>query len=493
MLRKALPNDISNRIFTEKLPLYSYYNALFVPQSPVGIDKKSGLYDYCGNLINQAAIFSGPENNLHIHVQEYKTNLHFQDGYPEVECLFWGGYFSDHYGHFLIETLPRLIRYSLIKNEGNIKIIFLSKKSKEELIKINWIKFLFEKIGISIDDVFIPLFPIKIKEVIFCSDYISEQNYANTESHRIFRSLSEQKFESRQSNPEEKKFAYISRNRLSSGTHKIINEEKIENTLSKIGVSIFYPEELSISDQVNIIEKYRCAGFIGSFFHNCVFASCNPEFLCLSYGENLNLNYSLLDFISNSRGDYYVPKTNVIEKTNDFYEVCEVDNIEQVSNFIVSWFNSNVERNPSYIIKEKERKYPNITTSNPLKIKDKWDRVAKISPHTGKLIFTEEHTSNDVLVDAIILSDADGKSYLVANSSYEPLIKLGKHGHPRKIIPISIKKKEGFFHLKDDQNLFLTSIPKNGYSVSEVKPCEPDEWEQFILTEYMENILLTKP
>ncbi|MBF0860292.1 glycosyltransferase family 61 protein [Gluconobacter sp. LMG 31484] len=486
MFKKALANDISKRIFSEPPALYSYHNVLFIPQSPIGIDKKSGLYDSHGNLINQAAIFSGEENNLHIHVQEYKTRLSFHDEYPEFESFFWGGYFSDHYGHFLIETLPRLMRYSFIKYEKNIKIIFLSKNSKETLIKIKWVKYFLDLLEIDFDDIFIPLFPIKIKKIEFCSDYISEQNYANKNTNRIFSHF----FKKENKSANENKFAYISRKNLMSGTHKIQNEEKLENILSRFGVSIFYSEELSVPEQINIIKNYKCAGFLGSFFHNCLFSSNKVEFLCISYGEKINMNYSLIDFISNASGDYYVQKLNVLGNEPGFYEVCSIDNIEDVSNFIMLWFNSRIDRNPSYFLKENIYRKPSIDKSSVLKIKDIWNRSAKISPHTCKVIFIEENTPNDILVDVVVVSTFDGKNYLMANSSYCPPIKIGGNCVIKNNILVFIEKNEEFFNIKINEEGFLTSIPKNGYSVSDLRPSHPDEWEKFFLTPYTKDILI---
>ncbi|WP_086649322.1 DUF563 domain-containing protein [Gluconobacter sp. DsW_056] len=480
MITKIIPNEISNRVFSYTSEIYHYNNALLIPQSPIGIDKKSGLYDTHGNLINQAAIFSGESNNLHIHVQEYKTNINFHDEHPEFDSLFWGGYFSDHYGHFLIETLPRLIRYSFIKNEKSVKIVFLSKKSKEHLASISWIRFFFEKLGIELEDIFIPLFPIKIKSVLFCSDYISEQNYINKDCKKLF-SVFRKKDENKEKT--QKPFAYISRKNLKSGTHKILNEYLIEEKLSSLGIIIFYPEEMSIDEQINIINNYKISGFLGSFFHNCLFSFGKCEFLCLSYGEKLNLNYSLLDYASESSGDYYVPELEVVGSSDKFYENSLIKNIDETCEFIMEWFLGGVEKSPSYFLQHKIHSYTNQKVIVRYQFFDFWGRIAKLSPHSGKIIFSESGTENDQLVDVVINQCSSGNFFISANSDYFPPIKVGKQSKLEKFIPVSLKQKEKYFYINISEDIYLTAIPKDGYSVSEVRHSQPDEWEQFSIKE----------
>lgn len=109
---------------------------------------------------------------------------------------------------------------------------------------------------------------------------------------------------------------FLSRSRL-GGDRAIGNETELETALARMGFLVVYPEELTLSSQIELFNRHRTfAGCWGSAFHNIILSK-SPEsvvthVLC---DDTPNFNYLMFDAILGNEANYISAMTAVPGKT----------------------------------------------------------------------------------------------------------------------------------------------------------------------------------
>jgi hypothetical protein len=106
----------------------------------------------------------------------------------------------------------------------------------------------------------------------------------------------------------EDRFAYLSKRRLTSGVHRIVNEEEFCEALETLGVEIISPETLSMQDQVGLWrDRPVMAGLSGSMLHTSLFVP-NRTYVALNPEPWINSNQAIIDSINGNRTRTLFPK-----------------------------------------------------------------------------------------------------------------------------------------------------------------------------------------
>ena len=104
---------------------------------------------------------------------------------------------------------------------------------------------------------------------------------------------------------------YLSRRLLESSSRNIINELELEKIFTSAGFAICYPEQLSLGEQVLLINKHEVIiGPIGSALHGILFdISPHRNTVCLTDKDHFNLNFIMIDAIKSVQSTYVAALT----------------------------------------------------------------------------------------------------------------------------------------------------------------------------------------
>lgn len=209
----------------------------------------------------------------------------------------FGGVFFHHFGHFLLETLGRLW---FAKKHPHIPIIFIAHNAyildfEKEILSLLEItnKIYFVDRQIKVNQLFIP-------EAGYCIPNTFD------ESHRCFLSVYK---------PGETisgKKIYLSRRHF-GGESSITNEDELEKLVMEYGYTVVYPEEHSVSEQLELLGSAETVLAIeGSALHSLILLeSVSAHVLIIPRpGQSASLNYTTIAIKKNIK-QTYIPIKNL--------------------------------------------------------------------------------------------------------------------------------------------------------------------------------------
>lgn len=216
--------------------------------------------------------------------------------------VIYGGYFQIyHYGLFLTESISRL--WYLAKNFQH-QVLVHGIETRPALLR-NYVDFFFESAGLTsnrfisfntptlIEEVIVPYPSLSIGcEVFDAHKLVPESIAANC--------LRERK-NYRTSQP-----LYISRKKLANYKRLIYNEDELEQLLLDRGCAIVSPEELSLKEQIVLINKHETLiSTMGSALHNIIFnINDDKNVVCLGYEDFINPNFLMFDALKKINSIY---------------------------------------------------------------------------------------------------------------------------------------------------------------------------------------------
>lgn len=247
-------------------------------------------YDSKNNLISDSALSRGNRKGGTFYVDQVNPFLNRNvNNYFDGKIYFVGYSNPGHWGHFLTETLSR-VGYL---NSDSKNVISSSDLGPIKEIYPQHEYHIFNS-PFTVDVLEVPkptmvnCFKVTPEHIETCrkiGDYYGRNEILN-------------------------KKVYLSRTKISKlrGPHRgTIGEIELEKMLFDAGWTIYHPEELSIRDQIGIIEGAEIlAGCIGSAFHTMMMTRKNPKkviYLTCS-AEKTNPNYALHDSIIENNSVY---------------------------------------------------------------------------------------------------------------------------------------------------------------------------------------------
>ena len=240
-------------------------------------------------------------NHVKLHYSEYVSlnGNEFSDYLSRARRQPFGiyaGSFMSNWGHFLLETLPRLAMLSEHISRYNQAPIYFNTWKKDPKPS-KWqgspkINEYFHSLGID------PMRLVFINEPILLDGMLASStanvlsgnvNLFSLDSIRRLRLLSNEmaaKGSNVRTKPDSRPCIYLSRRNVSNpfGNRILVNEEEIENLFLAKGFEIIHPHLLNseTSKQILLSNARIVAGCIGTGLHNCVFSSSVEHIITLS-------------------------------------------------------------------------------------------------------------------------------------------------------------------------------------------------------------------
>lgn len=259
-------------------------DAIFYPKNDLFPSQIWGIYDLCGRMVPAAAL-SNAKVNLERGQEWVVKSQRNTQWLPEIECAIYGGFIGLHYGHTLLEFLPRLW-YLREKFGPSVKIIVHCGFDLAAVWKSPWFCDLMALIGITETDLISPVETTLIRKLLL-PDAAFQINGFCTKSFAAFTHWIGDKITSTNENIDAPYF--LTKMNLSSGVINYVNEYELCRNLEKNGFHIVAPEELSFSEQIALFKsKSGICGVLGSNIHTSIFSR-------FSYGVILNIGNAISD------------------------------------------------------------------------------------------------------------------------------------------------------------------------------------------------------
>lgn len=288
----------------------NFGNALYVPYRHGGA---WGLYDASGNIIEESINFVGGYRVASGQKFDRQDPMDFENWSSEDRYVYIG-LLNPHFGHFLINSLPRLWwwRGGSLRH---LKILCHCPIPLQQLSQFHFISEILAALGIERGALHCEPTRTRIKNIIVPETTFHEQFAV----HPMFRELCLEigmKLLNRESfdNKGAEKLVYLSKSQLKSGVGLIDAEREFESEARAIGCEIVFPEQLSFAQQIDVFSNSKTIiGTLGSALHSSVFCPGGKTIIGLSPCPGVNSNFGLIDCISSNSSHYFYPKTGEIE------------------------------------------------------------------------------------------------------------------------------------------------------------------------------------
>lgn len=272
----------------DELCVEEYNDAIILPGKRPGnlsVIKKplGGVVDKAGEFVKASkdSIFTGG-------IYEVAT-LHESN-----KSVMYCGYFKHHWGHFLVDNVPRLW-YVLERQKEIDEYIMIDLEGSHLTLKGNFLEF-FEMLGIS-DKVRILTVPTKFKCVIIpqlayrrtafcksCGESYYSQKYIQTFEYVIDKAMERYSGHSSIS-----KNVFLTRSGLSFSEERDCGIEIIDNFFENNGYSVISPEKISLKEFIHIMNN--CINFSciqGTLPHNLLFTKNNVNVIIIERSPYIN-------------------------------------------------------------------------------------------------------------------------------------------------------------------------------------------------------------
>lgn len=232
----------------------------------------------------------------------FRSNSVPSDLYSAADVLYQPAFYFDgehmfHYGHFLLETLPRLWCW---KGVDLSRMVFLSGNIDSEFVTK-----LAAPFGVRPDMMVKLDRPMLVRNLTVARQpYVLERTISQN-ARNVFRHISE--WYDRQS-PIEK--IYVSRRKFGGNRH-LTNEKEIEGIFSDHGFEIIHPQQMTIEDQVNVFGNAKViAGPSGTAMYNLVFGRKKQRAIILASDQFVTRNDALINHGSDCEITYICGKSD---------------------------------------------------------------------------------------------------------------------------------------------------------------------------------------
>lgn len=258
------------------------------------------------------------------------------------EDIIWFGIFTYHWGHFLVDNVSRM--WYVVNNYNNERIAYVS-KGKE--IDSNFEDF-FIKLGIPAKNLLPIKKPSKFRRVIIPEYSKTDYKYFSEFTHIFEKVISVALNQSKPIHLKSK--VYLSRLSFRDAQNKEFGEKRIEDFFVEQGFLVLYPEKMSLTEQIVMINNSDTIACINGTIplNICFLENKNLELIVLNKSAIPHSN--LFDFqkifkiskvsyfdIFNKRYDKYVKSLGngpfVLQLTKELVEyVSKTPNYDYLNN-----------------------------------------------------------------------------------------------------------------------------------------------------------------
>ena len=212
----------------------------------------------------------------------------------DEEVVYLGWRFN-HYGHFLMQSLARV--WFLSEVPAATRVLF-HQPDAERFQPTGWSERMLALFGVPPERVATLREPTRVRRLLVPEPFFSPRSVAGDRTVRAhvrmgepYRAVAERLTggAAPTAGP-----LYLSRSRLPSGQRRLVGEEALEERLRRAGVAIAHPEQLSLEEQVRLVNRHTdLVSNAGSAAQNVLFALHGPRLHLLANGTSFSPDYFL--------------------------------------------------------------------------------------------------------------------------------------------------------------------------------------------------------
>lgn len=268
-----------------------------------------GLYDAGGRLLPAAVDRWGVEGRL-MGQSDAPAAAGAAIGAPEADYLYIGRA-QLHYGHFLVETLPRLWPLAAGRERARRPRLLVHGADLDRAWG-GWSGHAFpadilEALGFGQADIVRFDRPVRLGRVRIGEPALQQHAWGTPAYRELCRAVGKAAMGARAGGGlsgrlgralgrRDRRPVWLSRSAVYSGTVRVANERELEAALRGRGFDVVHPEQLPFAGQVALFETQGAiCGFAGSAFHTGVFARPGGRRIVLSLDDKVNSNFRLFD------------------------------------------------------------------------------------------------------------------------------------------------------------------------------------------------------
>jgi hypothetical protein len=305
-------------------------DALYLPWSP---DRAWGVFDRDG-LASPGAWEHGPQGSavgpafaaFRLEQPLAVDRELWRKAERISEPLVYGGRMHAHFGHFVLETLPRLWAV----RPGRRFLVH----GPEDLacLESPWLKALLGAMGLSRRDFVVFGQPVVCRRLTVPHPALRPQSHVHRAFGQLCRRVGARLMAAGRATSGARP-AYLTKSGLDSGVTGLTDEAVIEARMTAAGVEVIRPETLPLSEQVALFAaRPAILGVAGSAFHLGVFAPPVARQIRINLAGMVNSNHRLLDRLSGRAAvDLHQPGTELAASPNGFQALWRLPDPEAVA------------------------------------------------------------------------------------------------------------------------------------------------------------------
>lgn len=248
-----------------------YLENAFVSRSQYITDESAlgAVYDSIGNLLESSRHYRRSKDLTADVVRSIDPGASTAGKKLTGRYLYLGWYFN-HFGHFLLESLCRCWALSEIERVADLKILF---HIHDPNVRPNKKYFkLLSLLGVKENQITFIQKDCQVEELIVPSQQAVLARAMSVETLALYQRITKTVLKESRSNTENIN-VYISRRLLATDKRKALNEYSLEKAFHAAGYQVVHPQLLSIRDQVLLFAKARnIAGTEGTALHHLLFS-----------------------------------------------------------------------------------------------------------------------------------------------------------------------------------------------------------------------------
>lgn len=269
-------------------------------------DAHWGVYESNGTNISLAAYRRGPYQDRVGQSQWIEPIANTRIEENGLTYIYIGPQIM-HHGHFLLTSLARI--WPLLKlSDRNIRLVYHGDQDIETICR-----------HIPIADATLKAFQLTSEHFLrpmepttFQRLYIPAPSFEETNSaYRVHSDLGAAVGQHLKIGHTSRVFTnpvMFSKTKLASGVGRFTNEDEITDYLSRKGVDIIYPEQLSLAEQVDVFETAPAIiSYAGSALHTSLLASKPATIIGLNLGNTMGSSQILIDALKRNDSTYFYP------------------------------------------------------------------------------------------------------------------------------------------------------------------------------------------
>jgi hypothetical protein len=285
-----------------------------------------GIFNSHNELIESAVDRTFPNDSMIF--QDGKSPVDYQEitGEAPIESYIYGGRFNPHFGHFLIEVLPR---YWMLATEQTFagQILVHTNAHLDFFESFPFARSIFQGLGLSKDRFVGFDQPTKSHRLTIPNVSFRAQTFGHPIFQQLCRKIGHELLKSRNIEFQTKP-VWLSKAKLTAGVSTTINEGELDIELSNLGFDILYPETMDFVDQVSLFySRRKIFGTTGSAFHVALFAPPIEQMVLVDPVVFKNSNFSIFDKLNSHNSKHIFPiGTEMIEPIPNFIRTLQLPN-----------------------------------------------------------------------------------------------------------------------------------------------------------------------